>query len=166
MEFGSWTDGLTEGASNAYDNYWLANPYLKGIKEGFYTDKELNEKVRRVLRLTFRTAMNSDRPWGSMVADAHKDACRKVGAEGMVLLQNNENLLPIDLSKVRRITVIGENAIKMMTVGGGSSSLKAKYEVTPLEGLRKRIGKQAEIIYARGSVGEPTGGKIWAILEG
>ena len=49
--------------------------------------------------------------------------------------------LPIDLSKVRRITVIGENAIKMMTVGGGSSSLKAKYEVTPLEGLRKRIGK-------------------------
>ena len=77
--------------------------------------------------------MNSDRPWGSMVADAHKDACRKVGAEGMVLLQNNENLLPIDLSKVRRITVIGENAIKMMTVGGGSSSLKAKYEVTPLE---------------------------------
>lgn len=56
--------------------------------------------------------MNSDRPWGSMVADAHKDACRKVGAEGMVLLQNNENLLPIDLSKVRRITVIGENAIK------------------------------------------------------
>ena len=90
MEFGSWTDGLTEGASNAYDNYWLANPYLKGIKEGIYTDKELNEKVRRVLRLTFRTAMNSDRPWGSMVADAHKDACRKVGAEGMVLLQNNE----------------------------------------------------------------------------
>lgn len=166
MEFGSWTDGLTEGASNAYDNYWLANPYLKGIKEGIYTDKELNEKVRRVLRLTFRTAMNSDRPWGSMVADAHKDACRKVGAEGMVLLQNNENLLPIDLSKVRRITVIGENAIKMMTVGGGSSSLKAKYEVTPLEGLRKRIGKQAEIIYARGYVGDPTGGKNWAKLEG
>ena len=48
-------------------------------------------------------------------------------------------LLPIDLSKVRRITVIGENAIKMMTVGGGSSSLKAKYEVTPLEGLQNLL---------------------------
>ena len=133
MEFGSWTDGLTEGTSNAYDNYWLANPYLKGIKEGIYTDKELNEKVRRVLRLTFRTAMNNDRPWGSMVSDAHKTACRKIGEEGIVLLQNNANLLPINLSKVKRIAVIGENAIKMMTVGGGSSSLKVKYEVTPLE---------------------------------
>ena len=157
MEFGSWTDGLTEGTSNAYDNYWLANPYLKGIKEGIYTDKELNEKVRRVLRLTFRTAMNNDRPWGSMVSDAHKTACRKIGEEGIVLLQNNANLLPINLSKVKRIAVIGENAIKMMTVGGGSSSLKVKYEVTPLEGLKKRIGKQAEIIYARGYVGDPTG---------
>ena len=122
MEFGSWTDGLTEGASNAYDNYWLANPYLKGIQDGIYTEKELNDKVRRVLRLTFRTAMNSKKPCGSMVSDEHKVACRKIGEEGVVLLQNNTGLLPIDLSKVRRIAVIGENAIKMMTVGGGSSS--------------------------------------------
>lgn len=157
MEFGSWTDGLTEGASNAYDNYWLANPYLKGIQDGIYTEKELNDKVRRVLRLTFRTAMNSKKPWGSMVSDEHKVACRKIGEEGVVLLQNNTGLLPIDLSKVRRIAVIGENAIKMMTVGGGSSSLKAKYEITPLDGLKKRIGNQAEIIYARGYVGDRAG---------
>ncbi|MDE6257143.1 MAG: glycosyl hydrolase, partial [Muribaculaceae bacterium] len=58
MEFGSWTNGLTNGVSNAYDNYWLANPYLNGIKEGKYSEKELDDKVRRVLRLTFRTAMN------------------------------------------------------------------------------------------------------------
>ena len=157
MEFGSWTDGLTEGASNAYDNYWLANPYLQGIQDGIYTEKELNDKVRRVLRLTFRTAMNSKKPWGSMVSDEHKVACRKIGEEGVVLLQNNTGLLPIDLSKVRRIAVIGENAIKMMTVGGGSSSLKAKYEITPLDGLKKRIGNQAEIIYARGYVGDTAG---------
>lgn len=157
MEFGSWTDGLTEGASNAYDNYWLANPYLKGIQDGIYTEKELNDKVRRVLRLTFRTAMNSKKPWGSIVSDEHKVACRKIGEEGVVLLQNNTGLLPIDLSKVRRIAVIGENAIKMMTVGGGSSSLKAKYEITPLDGLKKRIGNQAEIIYARGYVGDTAG---------
>lgn len=157
MEFGSWTDGLTEGASNAYDNYWLANPYLKGIQDGIYTEKKLNDKVRRVLRLTFRTAMNSKKPWGSMVSDEHKVACRKIGEEGVVLLQNNTGLLPIDLSKVRRIAVIGENAIKMMTVGGGSSSLKAKYEITPLDGLKKRIGNQAEIIYARGYVGDTAG---------
>ena len=57
---------------------------------------------------------------------------------------------------MKKIAVIGENAIKMMTVGGGSSSLKTKYEVSPLAGLKKRIGLQAEIVYARGYVGDPT----------
>lgn len=157
MEFGSWTDGLSGGASNAYDNYWLANPYLEGIENGTYSQAELDDKVRRVLRLTFRTAMNSHRPWGSMVSDAHQTVCRQIGEEGIVLLKNNGNLLPLDLDKTKKIAVIGENAIKMMTVGGGSSSLKAKYEVTPLAGLQARLAGQAEITYARGYVGDPTG---------
>lgn len=157
MEFGSWTDGLADGVSNAYDNYWLANPYLDGIKSGKFSDKELNDKVRRVLRLTFRTAMNRNRPWGSMVSDEHKAACRKIGGEGIVLLQNKGNLLPINPDKVKKIAVVGENAIKMMTVGGGSSSLKAAYEITPLEGIKKRFGKDFEITYARGYVGDTLG---------
>lgn len=157
MEFGSWTDGLADGVSNAYDNYWLANPYLDGIKSGKFSDKELNDKVRRVLRLTFRTAMNRNRPWGSMVSDEHKAACRKIGGEGIVLLQNKGNLLPINPDKVKKIAVVGENAIKMMTVGGGSSSLKAAYEITPLEGIKKRFGKDFEITYSRGYVGDTLG---------
>lgn len=156
MEFGSWTNGLTNGQSNAYDNYFLATPYLKGIQDGTYSEKELNDKVRRVLRLTFRTSMNRNRPYGSMGSDEHIAACREIGQEGVVLLQNKDNILPIDLSKTKKIAVIGENAIKMMTVGGGSSSLKARYEITPLEGLRKRVGKDAEILYARGYVGDTT----------
>ena len=54
--------------------------------------------------------------------------------------------MPIDLKKARKIAVIGENAIKMMTVGGGSSSLKVKYELSPLDGIRKRVGDQAEVM--------------------
>lgn len=157
MEFGSWTDGLTNGVSNAYDNYWLANPYLNGIKEGKYSEKELDDKVRRVLRLTFRTAMNRNRPWGAMGSDEHIAACRKIGGEGIVLLKNQGDLLPVDPSKVKKIAVIGENAIKMMTVGGGSSSLKARYEITPLQGLRDRFGKDIEIVYERGYVGDTLG---------
>ena len=64
--------------------------------------------------------------------------------------------MPVDLNKAKKIAVIGENAIKMMTVGGGSSSLKTKYEISPLDGLKKRIGSQAKIVYARGYVGDPT----------
>ena len=156
MEFGSWTNGLTNGKSNAYDNYFLASPYLKGIQDGTYSEKELNDKVRRVLRLTVRTSMNRNRPYGSMGSDEHIAACREIGQEGVVLLQNRDNILPIDLKKTKKIAVIGENAIKMMTVGGGSSSLKARYEITPLEGLRKRMGNDAEIVYARGYVGDTT----------
>ena len=157
MEFGSWTNGLTNGVSNAYDNYWLANPYLNGIKEGKYSEKELDDKVRRVLRLTFRTAMNRNRPWGSMGSDENIAACRQIGGEGIVLLKNEGEILPIKPEKTRKIAVIGENAIKMMTVGGGSSSLKARYEITPLEGLKKRFGNDIEIVYERGYVGDTLG---------
>ncbi len=157
MEFGSWTDGLTNGVSNAYDNYWLANPYLNGIREGKYTEDELNDKVRRVLRLTMRTSMNRNRPFGSMVSDEHRAACRRIGQESIVLLKNEGNLLPLNLENKPKIAVIGENAVKMMIVGGGSSSLKARYEITPLDGLKAQIGDRAEIIYARGYVGDPTG---------
>lgn len=157
MEFGTWTDGLSWGTSNAYDNYYLAKPYLAMIKSGKVGTKELDEKVRRILRLSFLTNMNKNRPFGSFGTEEHALAGRKIAEEGIVLLQNKNSILPINLNKTKRIAVIGENAIKMMTVGGGSSSLKAKYEVSPLDGLKRRIGSQAEVIYARGYVGDADG---------
>lgn len=157
MEFGSWTNGLSNGASNAYDNYYLAMPYLKLIKEGKVGMDELNDKVRRILRLAFRTNMNTRRPFGSLCSPEHIAAARNIGEEGIVLLKNDNNLLPINTDKVKKIAVIGENAIKMMTVGGGSSSLKVKYELSPLDGIKNRFGDKAEIVYARGYVGDPSG---------
>ena len=156
LEFGTWTDGLTMGKTNSYDLYHLADAYKKLIESGEYTTKELDDKVRRVLRLMYRTSMKTDKPMGSLVSDEHVEAAYTIGAEGIVLLKNENNLLPIDLGKTKRIAVIGENAIKMMTIGGGSSSLKVKKEVSPLEGLRKRVGEDVEIIYARGYVGDTT----------
>ena len=157
LEFGSWTNGLSAGTSNAYDNYYLAFPYLKLIKEGKVGTKELDEKVSNVLRLIFRTSMDPNKPFGSLGSPEHGQAGRQIGEEGIVLLQNNNNVLPIDLNKTKKIAVIGENAIKMMTVGGGSSSLKVKYEISPLDGLKNRVGSKAEVVYARGYVGDPTG---------
>ncbi|MGQ2984554.1 glycoside hydrolase family 3 C-terminal domain-containing protein [Flavobacterium sp.] len=157
MEFGTWTDGLTWGKSNAYDNYYLAVPYLKMIESGEVGTKELDEKVRNILRLTFRTTMNRSRPFGSFATEEHALAGRKIAEEGIVLLKNKNALLPIDAKKHKRIAVIGENAIKMMTVGGGSSSLKALYEVSPLDGIKKRAGKDFEVVYARGYVGDASG---------
>lgn len=158
MEFGSWTNGLSMGASNAYDNYYLATPYLKGIQEGKYTTKELDEKVRRVLRLFYRTTMNPNRPHGFLCSESHYAVAKQVAEEGIVLLQNKNNVLPINTSKAKRILVVGENAIKMMTVGGGSSSLKVQREISPLDGLKARLAKDGiEVDYARGYVGDVTG---------
>lgn len=159
LEFGTWTDGLHSGAGNAYEQYFLARPYLKGIQEGKYTTKELDDKVRRILRLFFRTTM-TDRKKGSMCSEAHYDAARQIAAEGIVLLQNKRNILPINLNKARRILVVGENAIKMMTVGGGSSSLKAQRETLPLDGLKKLLEQRVpgiNVEYERGYVGDITG---------
>lgn len=158
MEFGTWTDGLAFGTSDAYDNYYLASPYRKLIQDGTYTEKELNDKVRRVLRLFFRTNMNRNRQFGSLCSEAHYDAARKIAAEGIVLLQNKGRVLPIDTLKAHRVLVVGENAIKMMTVGGGSSSLKAQHEELPLDGLKACLeGMNIEVDYARGYVGDITG---------
>lgn len=157
MEFGSWTNGLSAGTSNAYDNYFLATPYIIGIQSGKYTTKELDDKVRRVLRLFFRTTMNRNRPHGFLCSESHYEAARKIADEGIVLLQNKGNILPIDRNKAKRILVVGENAIKMMTVGGGSSSLKVQREILPLEGLRQRFGNDVVVDYARGYVGDVSG---------
>ena len=158
MEFGTGTDGLISNTKNAYDNYYLAYPYLNLIQKGEFGTKELDEKVRHILRLNFLTAMNRNKPFGSMCSEEHSLAGRKIAEDGIVLLQNKKNMLPIDLNKTKKIVVIGENAIKKMTVGGGSSSLKAKYEITPLEGIKNRMGSGIEIVYARGYVGESDNG--------
>ncbi|MBP5658888.1 MAG: glycoside hydrolase family 3 protein, partial [Paludibacteraceae bacterium] len=124
LEFGSWTDGLTEGRSNSYDMYYLAQPYLKKIQSGEVGTKELDDKVRNVLRLIFRTSMNPNKGFGSLCSDAHAQAAREIAGEGIVLLKNDapkkkaQPVLPIAADK-RTILVVGENAIKQMTVGGG-----------------------------------------------
>lgn len=158
LEFGTWTDGLTMGATNAYDNYYLAEAYKRLIKEGKYTTKELDDKVRRVLRLFYRTTMNRQRPHGFLCSESHYEAARKIAEEGIVLLKNDGGaVLPININKVKNILVVGENAVKMMTVGGGSSSLKVQREVSPLDGLKARLRGIAEVDYARGYVGDVTG---------
>ncbi len=157
LEFGSWTNGLTNGRSNAYDNYYLANPYLKLLREGKADMATLDNKVRNVLRLIFRTAMKSDKGFGSLCSDEHYAAARRIGAEGIVLLRNKGNLLPLDPSKPQNILVVGENAVKMMTVGGGSSSLKVQRETSPLDGLRAQAPAGSTVVWERGYVGDPTG---------
>ncbi len=167
LEFGTWTDGLTMGRTNAYDCYHMAVAYKQAILSGKYSTKELDEKVRRVLRLFYRTTMQREKPFGFLCSESHYEAALKIAQEGIVLLKNEKvkakgekssaPLLPLDLSKTKRILVVGENAIKMMTVGGGSSSLKVQREILPLDGLLQILNRKSvncQLDYARGYVGD------------
>ena len=150
LEFGTGTNGVDENIANAYDYYHLATPYKKKILAGELPIEELDDKVRRVLRLNFRTQMGGN--WGSMCTEEHFADCRKIGSEGIVLLKNENNILPLK-AEAKKIVVLGENAIRPMVAGGSSSSLKTKREISPLDGIRNAF-PEAEIIYERAYVGE------------
>ncbi|MGB4415091.1 MAG: glycoside hydrolase family 3 C-terminal domain-containing protein [Paludibacter sp.] len=149
LEMGTSTNGLTTNGTSPYSEYYLANPYLRGLKSGKYSESVLNDKVRRILRLIFRTTMSADRPFGKFVSPEHSEAARKIAEEGIVLLKNNKQFFPIPVGKYQKIAVIGENATRSLVIGGGSSSLKVAYEVSPLKGLIQKYGKD-HITFSKG----------------
>lgn len=149
LEMGTWTNGLTWGISSAYDKYFLAKPFLEKIKSGELPESLLDEKIRRILRLCFRTNMNRQRPFGRKLTEEHTDIARKVAEEGIVLLKNEKDFFPIRPGRYKKIAVIGENAVKKLTEGGGSSELKAHREVSPLQGLVDKYGAE-HIVYSMG----------------
>ena len=154
IEMGTWTNGLTGAASDGYRNYHMADPYLKGLREGKYTTKELDDKVRRILRTIFRTSMRPEPNYGRFVCPEHYQAAREISAAGVVLLKNDNNALPLNVPEGGKVLLVGENVVKKMVVGGGSSNLKTAYEVNPLEGLQNAFGDKAEVVWARGYVGD------------
>ncbi len=166
IEMGTWTNGLTASAKFAYDDYFLAKPFKKMIQDGEMEEAVLDDKVRRILRLMIRTNMNSSRTFGKMNTEEHSQIAYKVATEGVVLLKNKEHFFPIDSNTNMTIAVIGENAIRSMTIGGGSSELKAKYEISPLEGIKKQF-KNATIIHSMGYASGPSvyGREILSVLD-
>lgn len=145
MEFG--TD---LGSVEAFRNYRLGAPYLKLLRNNGTSEELLNQKVRRVLRMMYRTNMSEGRPWGTLASEEHAMAARRIAEEGIVLLKNNNRILPLDAESLNNILVVGENAVKKMSRDGGSSETKSKYEVTPFGGICKYAANRIKIDYQPG----------------
>lgn len=148
IEMGSYTDGKTKESEYGYNDYYLADPFEKLINEGKVPMSVLNDKAARVLRTIFRTAMNPHKALGSQCSQEHYDACRTIGSEGIVLLKNEKALLPIQPARYKHILVVGENATRSLTKGGGSSELKTLKDIAPLEALKEIYGDKID--YAQG----------------
>ena len=149
LEMGTGTDGLGTTTANHYEQYYLAQPFLKALKTGTIPVSVVDDKVKRILRLMYRTTMRNSRPLGRANNVEHHQVARKVATEGIVLLKNDNDFFPIKDDKNLTIAVIGENATRSMTLGGGSSELKAKFEISPLQGLKARY-KNATLVHAIG----------------
>lgn len=165
IEMGSYTNGLTSESAFTYNDYYLANPYLKMLKDGKVPMSTIDDKASRILRLIFRTAMNRQKPYGSVATEEHYAAAREIGNEGIVLLKNapvvkkGAPLLPIVADKYQNILVVGDNAVRLLNQGGGSSELKVKDMVSPLDGLRAVFGDK--VSYAKGyAAGRPMYGRV------
>jgi len=132
-----------------YQTNFLGKPFLEKIIGNEVEESILDDKVRRILRLMLRTSLKQNRPFGSINNKQHYETAYKIASEGIVLLKNNDNFLPIDKTKRITIAVIGENAEKSMSTGGGSSELKPDKEISPLLGIQKEFSN-AVIKYTRG----------------
>ena len=167
IEMGSFTDGKVKESEFTYDDYYMARPLEQLINEGKIPMSVLDEKAGRVLRLIFRTAMNPKKVIGSQCSEAHYDACRTIAEEGIVLLKNEAHpqplpkggesgkILPLDFSKYKHVLVVGENATRSLTQGGGSSELKTLRDITPFDAICK-AWQQANQTYSP-SLGEGAG---------
>lgn len=145
---------LEMGTDKPYNEFYLADPLLAGIRSGEFPMSLLDDKVRRNLRVMFAAKVFDGRPRGSINTAAHQAVARHVAEAGMVLLKNENSALPLDPSRIRSLAVIGENAVIHQTHGGDSSAIKAFYEISPLDGIIKRVGDRINVTYAKGYGGD------------
>jgi len=142
---------LEMGTDKPYDNYYLAKPYLDGLKSGKYPMATIDDKVRRNLRVMFLThAFDPPTDTGSINTPAHQATARRVAEEGIVLLKNDHDTLPLDAGKIGSLAIIGENAVTEFAHGGGSAAIKSFYEITPLAGIVRRAGGKMNVVFSMG----------------
>ena len=134
-----------------YDRFYLAEPALAAVKKDPSLVPLVDDKVRRILRVMYATNMldGAKRQPGAHNTKEHQATALKVAEEGIVLLKNEGGFLPLKKT-VKTVAVIGANATRETAGGGGSAQLKAKYEITALQGLKNALGSQAAITYAPG----------------
>lgn len=146
---GSVVAGLNVEMPNSQ---YLGQALLDSVAAGAVSERVIDERVREILRVRLVIdPVPEDKANVEMTAKPEQASIAYgIARESIVLLKNEGSLLPIDLDKVKTIAVIGDNADKIMATGGVGAGVKALYEITPLAGLRNRIGDKAKIVYAQG----------------
>ncbi len=131
-----------DSLKNAFDN-------------GEITEKQLDEKVRRILKVMFKIGLfDSNRTYDSTQVNskAHQQLAFDAAKEAIVLLKNEDNILPLNLKKIKTLAVIGPNADIPRTGGGGSSMVNPVFSISPLKGLKDALGNKIKINFNKGVI--------------
>ena len=145
---------LEMGSVPPYKNYYFADKLLDSVKAHNVEMDVIDEKVHRILWVLLHTDMSEKLPAGKINTPAHSKTVYDIASEAIVLLKNDKNLLPLKTSTIKTLAVIGDNATQTFHSGGFGAGVKARYEITALQGLQNRIGSKVEIKYAQGYSGE------------
>jgi beta-glucosidase len=138
------------GSSGPYDQWYFAKPLLTAVKAGQVSVKTIDDKVSRILWLMYNTSMSANHPKGSIATPEHAKTAYEIASESIVLLKNDNHLLPLKTNAIKSIAVIGDNAVRTFALGGYGAGVKAKHEATALDGIKSRFGKTANISFAQG----------------
>ena len=138
------------GSQGPYNQCYFANPLLAAVKAGKVDEKIINDKVRRVLWVIYHTTLNAHQQKGEINTPEHSKAVYDIAGESIILLKNQKDMLPLNEATIKSIAVIGDNAIHTFATGGFGAGVKARYEVTALQGLKNRLGNKVDIKFAQG----------------
>ncbi|WP_295655122.1 glycoside hydrolase family 3 C-terminal domain-containing protein [uncultured Mucilaginibacter sp.] len=141
---------LEMGSKGPYSNWYFADPLYNAVKAGQVSERVIDEKVHRILWVIFHTSMAEHQLPGSINTPGHSKAVYDMAAESIVLLKNQNHTLPLNTANIKSIAVIGDNAIHTFATGGYGAGVKAKYEITALQGIKSRLGKDINIRFAQG----------------
>ena len=126
---------------------------LDSVKAGVVKEETINDKVRRILTVMFKLDLFDENEAADTAltnTPEHRQVAYQAAVEGIVLLKNKDNVLPLNLDKIKSIAILGPNAAVARTTGGGSAMVNPIYSVSPLEALRNKLGDKIKINFAEG----------------
>ena len=144
---------LEMGSRPPYKNYYFADKLIDSVKAGKVSVATIDEKVKHVLWVIYKTSFSTNSPRGKINTPQHAQTTYDIASESIVLLKNEDHLLPLNTSAIKSIAVIGDNATRKFALGGFGAGVKARSEITALAGLQNRLGKSVTINFAQGYLG-------------
>lgn len=131
---------MGDGEEGTYNEVFLADPLVEAVQNGELDESVVDGMAKRVIRVLLNIKKTDPtRKKGAINTEEHGKLVYDVASESIVLLKNSENILPLNKNALNSIAVIGDNATQILASGGFGAGVKAKYEVTPMEGLKSRL---------------------------